>query len=115
MSCICMYDLFKSFLFTAPGQPADGREEYIRAGLPESGRGVARIEPRARRWRRDQHYGSAGILSPPPPVPMKNYRPPSWEAGTFSARFVIEPRESTASVDRSFRGNVSLEIIERSH
>lgn len=55
-------DFFKSFLF-APRANADGREEYIRAGLPKSGRGVARIEPRTRRWYRGQHHGSAGTFS----------------------------------------------------
>lgn len=40
----------------------DGRKEYIWAGLPKSGWGVARIEPRTRRWYRGQHHGSAGTF-----------------------------------------------------
>lgn len=54
---------FLHYFYLPPRANADGREEYIRAGLPKSGRGVARIEPRTRRWHRGQHHGSAGILS----------------------------------------------------
>jgi len=68
-----VYADFLNPFYLPPWTNADRREEYIRAGLPKSGRGMARIEHGTRRWCRGQHYGSAGTL------PTENYRP-SWEA-----------------------------------
>jgi hypothetical protein len=104
--CVCMYADFLNPFYLPPRTNADGREEYIRAGLSKSGRGVARIEHGTRCWCRGQHYGSAGTL------PTENCA----QAGKpkFSSLDAVDLSSAHQSIDRSLCKMFCFsEIVER--